>query len=163
MNFREKLAKKAELGYILTLKPYLGSLKTPDNQKASYFLNRLDVFAVNFHNPPHYRPDVCYMGYEISYVFKVWKPVWTLKTPNTVYVSILGNGSKVNMRSVNTKKEMPVICEVVLLSMLYHANYFQCFHAEPPYKEIIYFETFPTNFLHLWLNISVWVISLHVY
>ncbi len=29
---------------------------------------------------------------------KVWKPVWTLgslKTPNTVNVSILGNGSKV--------------------------------------------------------------------
>ncbi len=38
------------------------------------------------------------MGYAISYVFKVWKPVWTLgslKTPNTVNVSILGNGSKV--------------------------------------------------------------------
>ncbi len=73
------------LQLILTLKPYLGSLKTPDDQNTSYFFNRLDVFAVNFDN-------------EISSVFKVWKPVWTLgslKTPNTVNVSILGNGSKV--------------------------------------------------------------------
>ncbi len=31
----------------LTLKPYLGSLKTPEDQNASYFFNRLDVFAVN--------------------------------------------------------------------------------------------------------------------
>ncbi len=37
----------------LTLKPYLGSLKTPEDQNASYLFNRLDVFAVNFHNPPH--------------------------------------------------------------------------------------------------------------
>ncbi len=27
----------------LTLKPYLGSLKTPDDQNVSYFFNRLDV------------------------------------------------------------------------------------------------------------------------
>ncbi len=32
---------------VLTLKPYLGSLKTPEDQNASYFFNRLDVFAVN--------------------------------------------------------------------------------------------------------------------
>ncbi len=41
-----------------------------------------------------------YMGYEISYDFKVWRPIWTLgslKTPNTVDVSILGYGSKVNL------------------------------------------------------------------
>ena len=74
---------------LLTLKPYLRSLKTPEDQNASYFYNRLDVFAANFHNPPHY---------EISYVFKVLKPVWTLgplKTPNTVNVGILGYSSKV--------------------------------------------------------------------
>ncbi len=41
---------------------------------------------------------MCHMGYEISYVFKVWKPLWSLgslKTPNTVNVGILGNGYKV--------------------------------------------------------------------
>ncbi len=48
---------------------------------------------------------MCHMGYEISYAFKVWKPLWalgSLKTPNTVNVSILGNGSKVNGKRLLT-------------------------------------------------------------
>ncbi len=83
----------------LTLKPYFGSLKTPDDQNVSYFFNRLDVFAVNFHNPPHYH--YFSESYERSHVFKVWKPVWTLgslKTRNTFNVSILGNSSKVKRK-----------------------------------------------------------------
>ena len=44
------------------------------------------------------------MGYEISYGFKVWKPLWSqgsLKTPNTVNIGILGNGYKVNKPANN--------------------------------------------------------------
>ncbi len=47
---------------------------------------------------------MCHMGYEISYVFKVWKPLWSLgslKTPNMVNVGILGNGYKVNEETKN--------------------------------------------------------------
>ena len=46
------------------------------------------------------------MGYEISYAFKVWKPLWSLgslNTPNTVNVGILVNGSKVNKRETTKK------------------------------------------------------------
>ena len=65
---------------VLTLKPYLGSLKTPEDRNESYFL----------------------IGWMY---FKVLKPVWTLgslKAPNTVNVGILGYGSKV--------KDSPYTC-----------------------------------------------------
>ncbi len=64
----------------LTLKPFLGSLKTPEDKNSSYFFNRLDIFAVNFCN-------VCNMGCQINYVFMVLKLVrslGSLKTPKTV-------------------------------------------------------------------------------
>ena len=46
-------------------------------------------------------------------------------------------GTHINVGSGNIKKERKVICEVVLLSKLHHPIYLQCFHAEPPYKDII--------------------------
>ena len=33
---------------LLTFKPFLGSLKTPEDKKASYFCNQLDIYAANF-------------------------------------------------------------------------------------------------------------------
>ena len=64
LRVQEKLARNN-----LTLKPFLGSLKTPEDKNPSYY-----VFMV----------------------LKLVRTLGSLKTPKTVNVSIFGNGSKVN-------------------------------------------------------------------
>ncbi len=71
------------LSMALTPKPFLGSLKTPEDKNPSYFFNRLNIFVVNFRY--------------IFMVLKLVRSLGSLKTPKTVNVSIFVNGSKVKV------------------------------------------------------------------
>ncbi len=81
---------------LLTLKPFLGSLKTPEDKNPSYFLMVLKLVrslgslktpkTVNvsiFGNGSKVCSNVCNMGCQISYGFMLWKSMTTLGSKRT--------------------------------------------------------------------------------